>query len=245
MELPVYGDYVGETVKFVQMLKRNGKKFCLRFSGGKDSIVTKWILDQAGVEYECRFSRTSVDPPELLSFIKKFYPEVIREKNQTTMYKMIVKKGFPPTRICRYCCKEFKERNTCPHDEDVLVTTGVRNSESVKRSSRNRLENCIIDSKTFFYHPIIKWTEEQVWKVIYDNHLPYPGLYDEGFERIGCVGCPLASSRKIKREFERWPNFEKAYLWAFEKMLEGRKFDKWKNKYDVMEWYVYLSLIHI
>lgn len=45
--------------------------------------------------------------------------------------------------------------------------------------------------------------------------------------------------KKIKREFERWPQFEKAYLWAFEKMLEGRSFDKWKNKYDVMEWYIY------
>lgn len=45
--------------------------------------------------------------------------------------------------------------------------------------------------------------------------------------------------KKIIREFRRWPAFEKAYLWSFEKMLEGRQFDRWKTKYDVMEWYIY------
>ena len=72
------------------------------------------------------------------------------------------------------------------------------------------------------------------------KHIPYCQLYDEeGITRIGCVGCPLASSSKILAEFKRWPQFEKAYLWAFEKMLEGRSFDKWKTKFDVMDWYIY------
>lgn len=91
-----------------------------------------------------------------------------------------------------------------------------------------------------FYHPIIHWTDEQVWDFIAAEHIPYCRLYDEdGIDRIGCVGCPLASSEKIVAEFKRWPHFEKAYLWAFERMLEGRHFDKWKTKYDVMDWYIY------
>lgn len=79
-----------------------------------------------------------------------------------------------------------------------------------------------------------------MWDFIRSEHLPYCSLYDEdGIDRIGCVGCPLASSNKIVSEFKRWPQFEKAYLWAFERMLEGRSFDKWKTKYDVMDWYIY------
>lgn len=237
MELPIYGDYVADAIKDIRMMSRINGKLCVRFSGGKDSIVTKWLFDQARVDYECRFSRTSVDPPELLRYICKYHPDVIIEKNRTTIYKMIIEKGFPPTRVCRYCCQEFKERNTCPHES--LTVTGVRNAESKKRSRRHKIERCQAFRGVTLYHPIIKWTEEQVWKVILDNHLPYPSLYDEGFDRIGCVGCPITSARKIKREFERWPNFEKAYLWAFEKMLEGRSFDKWKSKYDVMDWYIY------
>lgn len=237
MELPVYGDYVADAIKDIRRMSRVKGKLCLRFSGGKDSIVAKWLFDQAGVEYECRFSRTSVDPPELLTFIHTYYPDVIEERNRTTMFKMIVEKGFPPTRVCRYCCQEFKERNTCP--KNAITVTGVRNAESKKRSERHKIEMCLAFRGVTLYHPIIKWTEEQVWKVILDNHLPYPVLYDEGFDRIGCVGCPLTSWRKIKREFERWINFERAYLWAFERMLEGRNFDRWKTKYDVMEWYIY------
>lgn len=228
---------MADTIKDIRFMSHTGYKLCLRFSGGKDSIVAKWLLDQAGVDYECRFSRTSVDPPELLKFIHTYYPDVIEEKNRTTMFKMIIEKGFPPTRVCRYCCQEFKERNTCPCE--ALTVTGVRNSESIKRSRRHKIETCQAFKGVTFYHPVIKWTENQIWKVILDNNLPYPQLYDEGFDRIGCVGCPLTSARKIKKEFERWPNFEKAYLWAFEKMLEGREFDKWKNKYDVMDWYIY------
>lgn len=86
----------------------------------------------------------------------------------------------------------------------------------------------------------MNWSDEQVWDFIRAERIPYCQLYDEeGITRIGCVGCPLASSSKILAEFKRWPQFEKAYLWAFEKMLEGRSFDKWKTKFDVMDWYIY------
>lgn len=212
---------------------------CVRFSGGKDSVVMKWLMEQAGVPYEARFSRTSVDPPELLDFVGKHHPDVIVEEQKISMFQLIVKKGFPPTRICRYCCQEFKERNTCPKEKNALTLTGVRKAESKNRSNRSKHETCQMDKGVEFYHPIIDWTDEQLWAVIDDNHIPYCSLYDEGFSRIGCVGCPLVSSKRIRREFDRWPNFEKAYLWAFERMLEGRHFDRWKTKWDVMDWYIY------
>lgn len=238
MDLPVYGDYVGKAIKEIRAISKN-KTMCVRFSGGKDSVVLKWLFEQSGVPYQTRFSRTSVDPPELLDFIHKYHKDVIEEKPRTSMFKMIIQKGFPPTRVCRYCCQEFKERNTCPKGGDVLTLTGVRKAESVKRRNRGKWETCQLDKGVEFYHPIIDWTDEQLWRVIDDNHIPYPCLYDEGFDRIGCVGCPLTYYKKIIREFRRWPNFEKAYLWAFEKMLEGRNFDRWKTKYDVMDWYIY------
>lgn len=212
---------------------------CVRFSNGKDSVVLKWLFEQAGVPYQARFSRTSVDPPELLKFINKYHPDVIKEDPRISMFKLIVKKGFPPTRVCRYCCSEYKERNTCPKGKNTLTLTGVRKAESVKRRNRGKWETCQRQNGVEFYHPIIDWSDEQLWAVIDDNHIPYCCLYDEGFDRIGCIGCPMTSPKKINREFRRWPQFEQAYLWAFEHMLEGRQFDRWKTKYDVMDWYIY------
>lgn len=232
-------DVVARAIKEIRALASMGKQLCLRFSGGKDSIVVKRLCELAGVPYTARFSRTSVDPPELLKYIRTERNDVIVEKPRITMFQLIIKKGFPPTRLCRYCCQEFKERNVCGRGDGIMTVTGVRKAESPRRKSRSKYESCQADKGVYFFHPIVNWTDDQVWEFIIDEHLPYCQLYDEGMSRIGCVGCPLASSAKIEAEFRRFPNFEKAYLWAFEKMLEGRSFDKWKTKYDVMDWYIY------
>lgn len=231
-------DIVARTIQEIRGSAQH-HKFCLRFSGGKDSVVMKRLLEMAGVEFTAKFSRTSVDPPELLQFIRTEHPDVQVEPPRITMFQLIIKKGFPPTRLCRYCCQEFKERNVCGRSGSLLTLTGVRKAESPKRKSRAKYESCQADKGVNFFHPIINWSDEQVWDFIQAEHIPYCSLYDEGFTRIGCVGCPLASTAKILAEFKRWPNFERAYLWAFEKMLEGRVFKKWKTKYDVMDWYLY------
>ncbi len=109
ISLPVYGDYVGKAIKEIRGISQCNT-MCVRFSGGKDSVVLKWLFEQAGVPYQARFSRTSVDPPELLKFINKYHPDVIKEDPRISMFKLIVKKGFPPTRVCRYCCSEYYEK---------------------------------------------------------------------------------------------------------------------------------------
>ena len=53
--------------------------YSLAFSGGKDSVVCKALLDMAGVKYDSTYRVTSVDPPELVKFIKEKYPDVKRE----------------------------------------------------------------------------------------------------------------------------------------------------------------------
>ena len=50
--------------------------YYLAFSGGKDSVVVKALCDMAGVKYDAHYSVTSVDPPELVWFIKEYYPDV-------------------------------------------------------------------------------------------------------------------------------------------------------------------------
>ena len=237
--MPVYGDYVGQAIKEIQRFARNGIHLCVRFSGGKDSVVLKWLFDQAGIEYTARFSPTTVDPPEALDFVRKYHKDVLWDMPRIGMFPLIIKKGFPPTRMCRYCCREFKERNTC--SKNAVTCTGVRQKESLKRANRRKYEICRLDAKVGFFNPIIDWTEEQVWAVIDDNHIPYCCTYDEGFTRLGCVGCPLTSSKQMIKEFRRWPKFENAYYLAFKHMLEGRHFDKWKTAADVMEWYIYGS----
>lgn len=71
-------------------------------------------------------------------------------------------------------------------------------------------------------NPIIDWNEAEVWEFIHEYEVPYCSLYDEGFKRLGCIGCPMGSVEARKREFERWPKYKEMYLRAFEKMIENR-----------------------
>lgn len=49
--------------------------YYMAFSGGKDSVTLKALADMAGVKYKAVYSVTSVDPPELVQFVKTF-PDV-------------------------------------------------------------------------------------------------------------------------------------------------------------------------
>lgn len=224
--------------------------YFLAFSGGKDSVVIKALADMAGVKYDAHYQLTSVDPPELVQFVKS-HKDVIIDSNkypdnyknpklagkQITMWNLIPEKGMPPTRIARYCCEALKE--SAGHDRFVM--TGVRKAESVKRSLRGGLElaekkshrmtNYDPDNPTpeMFYHcqtwtrkvlnPIIDWTTEEVWEFIHEYDIPYCKLYDEGFKRLGCIGCPMAGKHR-EYEFERYPKFKQAYIRAFQRMID-------------------------
>lgn len=124
------------------------KDFCppegyyLAFSGGKDSTVCKALADYAGVKYDAHYRVTSVDPPELVRFIRDEHPEVHRdvpvygtrrgpewEGKPITMWNLIPWKLMPPTRKVRYCCEFLKESG----GDGRMVVTGVRWDESSSR----------------------------------------------------------------------------------------------------------------
>lgn len=83
------------------------------------------------------------------------------------------------------------------------------------------VEQCYKRGKTTL-NPIIDWTDHDVWEFIRSEGVPYCELYDEGYHRLGCIGCPMASRNMREREFLRWPKYKWHYLKAFERMLEKR-----------------------
>ncbi len=236
--------------------------YYVAFSGGKDSQCVYHLCKEAGVKFDAHYSLTTVDPPELIYFIREHYPDVIVDKHDTTMWKLIVRKGMPPTRRVRYCCDELKEGG----GRGRIVVTGVRWAESTKRKNnrgllelnnytrqyiklmndnnetRRMFETCMMKSMHTL-NPIIDWTEDDVWEYLNSRNLPHCVLYDQGFERIGCIGCPLAGGEQMRFEFARYPKYKQAYLRSFEKMLavrkeKGRTDRLWKTAEDVMNWWL-------
>lgn len=243
--------------------------YYLAFSGGKDSIVIKELANMSGVKYDAHYSITSVDPPELVQFIRKEHPDVIFERPGETMWTLIPKKLMPPTRMVRYCCEALKEGGGVGR----TVVTGVRWAESPRRKKTRRevefdlggsqakkakenreiflnsdndekrrmMETCAIKGKHIL-NPIIDWEDEDVWEFIRQRNLPYPSLYDKGYTRLGCIGCPLASLKNQIEELEANPKYKRQYIRTFQKMVDKRIADgfetKWKTGQDVYDWWV-------
>lgn len=110
--------------------------YYVAFSGGKDSVCILKLCKMAGVKFEAHYNVTSVDPPELVQFIKDKYPEVSRDVpldkdgEPITMWNLIPKKKMPPTRLARYCCEVLKESA----GKGRVTVTGVRWAESARRA---------------------------------------------------------------------------------------------------------------
>lgn len=57
-------------------LRYNDGGYYLAFSGGKDSQALYHVALMAGVKFEAFMSATSVDPPEVLRFVRSQYKDV-------------------------------------------------------------------------------------------------------------------------------------------------------------------------
>lgn len=85
--------------------------------------------------------------------------------------------------------------------------------------SREIVESCYSKKKTTI-NPIIDWEESDVWEFLDDvAKVPHCCLYDEGFTRLGCIGCPLQGRNGMIRDFERWPKYKELYIKAFDRMI--------------------------
>ncbi len=186
---------------------------------------------------------------------------------RTSMWDLIVEKAMPPTRTVRYCCQVLKESNCA----NRAIATGVRWDESNKRKKRKEfeslgktpkeavrvsdevmlnsdnvdtrrlIERCELKGK-MVVNPIIDWTNTDIWSYIRENGIGYNPLYEMGYQRVGCVGCPMVGFKSKSKEFADFPAYKKNYIKAFDRMIDRRiaigKETEWKTGEEVMEWWL-------
>ena len=211
--------------------------YYVAFSGGKDSIVLKELCKMAKVKHDTHYSVTTIDPPEVVHFIKNNYKDIIFERPERPLLEVLAERGFP-MRQKRWCCELYKENG----GSGRLVLTGIRWKESSRRSKRQMIESCYKDGTKRYLHPIIDWSEGDIWEFIKKRKLPYPSLYDNGFKRVGCLFCPMSSNRE--KEVKLYPRYAKLFIKYFQKLYEKRKaqgntsVDRWKDGEEMFYWWI-------
>jgi phosphoadenosine phosphosulfate reductase len=207
--------------------------YWLAFSGGKDSVVLHELALRSSVKFDAHYNVTTVDPPELVRFIRRHYPQVAWERPKHTMYRLIETRGFP-TRNARWCCADLKERGGTGR----VVLTGIRQAESPARKRRGVVEKCRRHPSKVLVSPVLRWSNAEVWSFIRGEGLAYCPLYDEGWKRLGCVPCPF--ERRVACSMARWPGIweqcRRAFhrRWACETAAIHRR---WRSADEAFAWW--------
>lgn len=104
------------------------------------------------------------------------------------------------------------------------------------------------EHKDVIVTPIYYWLDDDIWAYIKDREIKVNPLYQRGYERVGCIGCPLATYRHVLKEFNDYPKYRQAYIKAFERMLIVREqngklnkvdgYHNWRNGEAVFEWWI-------
>lgn len=231
------------------------KGFYLAFSGGKDSQCLYHVAKLAGVKFEAHMNMTSIDPAEVVKFVKHQYPDVIRHAPEMSFWNLIKKKKILPSVFSRYCCETLKEGGGA----GTVTLTGIRAEESVKRSKRQEVEmrkrgisipfdqfeghkekmvTCVKGKDKVIMSPILHWTVGQVWEFLNKMNIPHCSLYDKGKERIGCILCPMSRIGEMRSYPTEYPHQVKKLYDAVKYLKDKDKYTDFEDANEVVGWYL-------
>ena len=200
-------DKIQRAIKLLQAIPQTAGAIEVSYSGGKDSDVILELAKMAGIPYEAIYKNTTIDPPQTIAHARAVGATVI---HPAETYLQLVERVGWPSRWRRICCNVLKEYKI--HDYAIQ---GIRRSESTKRAARYKEpEVCRVyrgGDKVRVYLPILDWTDADVEAFIKTRGIQCRPLYydaDGSFHverRLGCIGCPLASERKMREQFAQYP----------------------------------------
>lgn len=280
---------VKKAIERLKAFEPEGDSYYLCYSGGKDSDCVRILAQLANVRHELYYNVTGCDAPKTVYYIKsvgaKFSYYRYKDGKAASMFNLIPRKKYPPTRFKRYCCEYLKESG----GKGRMKVTGVRWAESKNRTdnsglvkvigkpktmlkkaersemienvdyrrtekkglvlnldndlSRRFVESCYRTTSTLL-NPIIDWSDSDVREFLRYYGCEGNPLYQCGYKRVGCVGCPMAGYDHMREEMARYPEFKRLYIKAFSRMLKEYKevhpdYDGfWRTGYDVYKFWL-------
>ena len=239
----------------LELFKRSGVNF--------EVISSHTTVDAPQTVYHIREKFKELEDQGIKAIVH--YPTY--KGKRTSMWDLIVKKG-PPTRIHRWCCAVFKEKSA----PGRMITTGVRWEESTRRADRGEyesVEKTVKERKSATYediiltndndakrkiidrcevkgavvaNPIIDWKNKDIWEFIRSEKIKYNPLYDMGYSRVGCIGCPMAGYAGRCKEFSDFPKYRDNYIKAFDRFLKRKEAEgcvsKYKTAQEMFDWWM-------
>lgn len=169
----------------------------------------------------------------------------------------VLKEASTPNRICAVGVRALESTNRQGRDiftirtkkkKDAQYWTLEHGKEVFEESKeRDPIWDCTLikqmrENKDIIVNPIYEWTDSDIWEYIRENNIKYNPLYNRGYKRVGCIGCPMASYKETNKEFEEYPKIKDAYIRAFQRMIDQYDDERkskmdWESGQDVFDWW--------
>jgi 3'-phosphoadenosine 5'-phosphosulfate sulfotransferase (PAPS reductase)/FAD synthetase len=208
-------------------------------SGGKDSTATYLLMvDRYGRDgFHAVFADTGNEHPVTYNYVRNMHefcggPKVtfvtadFKEKldkkgieaTGNPFLDMMLWKGRAPSTRAQFCTEHLKLqpirdwliKTREATGLDPIMYVGIRAGESEKRSKMPEQElNEYMDCLKV--HPILKWSEAEVFAFLASKNVEPNPLYKNGSARVGCYPC-IHSRKSELASLENW-SWEKLVSW--------------------------------
>lgn len=181
------------------------------WTGGKDSTLALALVRarlaerHPGVPVRALSIDTGCKFPEVVAFRDRMADEwgldlhVVRPDEDLSHYPVAEDKVA--------CCRDLKVRPLARalRDLDVRVlVTGIRADEHPSRAATPPAE-ALEAPPHIRLHPVLRFTEMDVWAYHMDRALPSCPLYAQGYRSLGCVPCtaPAVATERSGRDQDK------------------------------------------
>lgn len=169
-----------------------GEDTGIAFTGGKDSTVLLHLVRRAfdnRVPFKVVHIDTTVKFPEIYEFRDRLQREwnldlrIIRNENALKWIQIAQDR--------EECCHHLKTEALKEAIRSLgleALLTGVRWDEQAARAQEEYFSERQ-DPPHTRVHPLLHFTEQDVWEYIRKYDIPYCSLYDKGYRSLGCQPC--------------------------------------------------------
>ena len=180
----------------------DSSRIAVAWTGGKDSTIAlalwRETLGEQGPGSPSLLALnldTGLKFPEVLAFRDRIAADW--DVSLSIIRPDVDLDAYPVAQDAVQCCTDLKIR---PLQQAIaasgisLLLTGIRADEHPEREVSSWLEEKHDPGYTMI-HPLIQWTEMDIWSFTLQHGLPYCALYDYGYRSLGCRPCTRPSDQ--------------------------------------------------
>jgi len=176
-------DIIEKTIK-----KFDKQKTAVAWTGGKDSTLVLYLIKKTlgKIPFPVFFNDSTMEFPQVYEFIEKMKKEweldLIHFKHSKEELEKFAKADLEEKKKLSRIMKINSIKRALKKYKFEAFIVAIRWDEHKSRSREKYFSKRKNHTRI---HPILHFSEEDLWNYIHEHDVPYVSLYDEGYRSLG------------------------------------------------------------